>query len=120
MKEEVKNWMKIAREDYNTAKANFEIKKYRFASYLCQQAIEKALKALLIKKTGKIIKIHDLVRLGKEVGIEEKFFDSLEKISYVYIDSRYPDIPHREYNQEEADEDIKIAEEILKWIEENL
>ena len=35
--------------------------------FLCQQAIEKAFKALLLKRTGEIRKTHDLVILGKNL-----------------------------------------------------
>ena len=120
MKEEVKKWMEIAEEDFETAKANFEIKKYRFASYLCQQSTEKALKAYSLEKTGKIIKIHDLIELGKIVGVEEKFLNHLDKLTHVYIESRYPDITQRDYTSDETKEDIKIAEEILLWVKKNI
>ncbi len=120
MKEEVKRWIKLAEEDFETAKANFEIKKYRFASYLCQQTVEKSLKALLLKKTGKIIKIHDLVELGKLVGMEERFFNYIDKLTHIYLESRYPDAPEMSYTSDETKEDIKIAQEILKWAKENI
>lgn len=120
MKEEIKKWIKLAKEDFETAKANLKIKKYRFASYLCQQAAEKALKALLLKKTGKIIRIHDLVELGKKAGIEEKFLDSLDRLTHTYIESRYPDIPHGKYTLNETKEDVKTAKEIIKWVKDNI
>ena len=120
MKEEIKKWIKLSEEDFKTAKANLNIKKYRFASYLCQQAAEKSLKALLLKKTGKIIKIHDLVELGKKVEIEEKFLESLDKLTHTYIESRYPDIPRDKYTIDETKEDIKTTKEIIKWVKENI
>ena len=120
MKEEVEKWIKLSEEDFATAKANLKIKKYRFASYLCQQAAEKALKALLLKKTGKIIKIHDLVKLGKKVEIEEKFLESLDKLTHTYVESRYPDTPQGKYTIDETKEDIKIAKGVIKWVKQNI
>lgn len=120
MKEETKRWIKQSEEDLDTAKAIFKIKKYKFASYLCQQSAEKALKALLIEKNKQIIRIHDLVELGKKVNIEKEFLDSLEKLTYVYIDSRYPDIPQKEYTSKETKGDIRIAEEVLEWVKKKI
>ena len=116
MKEETKGWINLAEEDFATAKANFKIKKYKFASYLCQQSAEKALKALLIEKTDKFPKIHDLVELGKLSNIEEKLLKELEKLTYVYIEARYSDVSKDRYTSKETQEDLKIAREVLEWI----
>ncbi|MBS3052820.1 MAG: HEPN domain-containing protein [Candidatus Aenigmarchaeota archaeon] len=120
MENEIDRWIKRSEEDFETAKANFKIRKYRFASFLCQQAVEKALKALLLKKTKKIIRIHDLVELGKRVDIENNYYDSLEKLTYVYVDSRYPDTSDKDYTLQETKEDLKIAEEVIKWIKKKI
>ncbi len=116
MKDETKKWIKLAEEDFATAKANFEIKKYKFASYLCQQTVEKALKALLIEETNKFPKIHDLVELGKLLGIKKEFLKKLEKLTYVYIESRYSDVSEDKYTSKETQEDLKIAKEVLEWV----
>ena len=73
MKEEIKRWIKMAKDDFDSAEANFKIKKYYVCVLLCQQSIEKALKAVLLKKTGKIIKVHDLYLLGEKVDLPDPF-----------------------------------------------
>ncbi len=57
MRKEIENWWRQAEEDFDTAKFNFRGGKHKYADFLCQQAVEKAFKALLLKKTGKIRKI---------------------------------------------------------------
>lgn len=57
MKEEVKRWLKKAKQDLDSAKYNYEGKKYDVSAFLCQQSSEKALKALLLEKSGQLRKI---------------------------------------------------------------
>ena len=119
MKEEIKKWMEQAREDYSTAKFNFEGKKYKSAAFWCQQCIEKAMKALLIKKTNNFPKIHDLTRLAKLNNAPIKIIELCAKINPAYIASRYPDSP-KKYTEEECEQIIKYCEEVLAWTEKNL
>jgi len=62
--EEVKRWWKKAVDDLEKAEILYKNKKYDGTVFYCQQAVEKGLKALQLKKTKKIKKIHDLVELG--------------------------------------------------------
>ncbi len=106
MQEEVKKWMGQAREDCGTAKFNFEGKKYKSAAFWCQQSVEKALKALLIKKTNNFSKIHDLTRLAKLNNAQIKIIELCAKINPAYISSRYPDSP-KKYTGGECKQIIK-------------
>ena len=120
MKEEAKRLMNKAEDDLRKGKDNFRIKNYDLASFLCQQAVEKSFKAILIEKTGKFPKIHDLVKLGKIIKINEGLLGECEILNPVYIETRYPDISKERYTSKESEKDIKIAEKILKWIKENI
>jgi HEPN domain-containing protein len=87
---------------------------------LRQQCAEKALKAVLFERTDEIMKIHDLVRLGKELNIDEEMLGDCERLTFVYIESRYPGVGDQEYTAKETEEDLRLAEAILKWAEKNL
>lgn len=117
---EAKKWLEQAEEDLETAKYTFNGKKYKAASFWCQQCAEKALKSFLINKNKEMPKIHDLVKLGKIVNLDKELLDKCEKLTYVYIESRYPDVIQSKYNPKETEDDIKIAGEVLKWIKENI
>ena len=119
MKEEVKKWMEQAKEDHDTAKFNFEGKKYKSAAFWCQQSIEKALKALLIKKTNSFPKIHDLTRLAKLNKAPITIIELCAKINPAYIASRYPDSPNK-YTKVECKKIMSYSEEVLQWIKKNL
>jgi len=116
MKEEISRWIKQAKEDFETARYLFEGKKYKQASFFCQQSCEKALKSELLKKENKIPKIHDLVVLANKLRIPEPMKRALERITNVYVDTRYPDTVTKDYTKEEVEEDLKDTEEILKWL----
>lgn len=115
MREEVKRWLDKSKDDLRKAKDNFKIGNYDLASFLSQQAAEKALKSLLIERTKTFPKIHDLVRLGKLLKIDDSLLKDCEKLTFVYIETRYPDISNRKYTEKESEEDIKIAEKIIIW-----
>ena len=120
MKEVVKNWIEQSKRDLDTAKYNFEGGKYEFAVFLCQQSIEKALKALSIKKTGKFRKIHDIVLLGKELNLPENLINYCKEVAPAYTYTRYPDVTHVTNLKDISKKFIKYAEENLKWVEKQL
>jgi len=120
MKEEVKKWINKAKEDFDTAKYNLDGGKTNAGVFFLQQAAEKSLKAFLIKRDNKFPKIHDLIKLGKLAGVDKELLKGCEKLSFVYTETRYPDTGNEDYSNEEIEEYIKIAEDILKWVEEKL
>ena len=120
MKEEVKRWIEQAEEDYDNAKFNFNGKKYRVAAFLCQQSAEKSLKALLLKQKGEIRKIHDLVELGKNAGIEESLLGDLKQLTLAYIYSRYPDVEESFNLNGKLPYFLNVSKEVLKWVKQKL
>ena len=116
MGEETKKWIEKAKDDLRKAKDNFKMRNYDLTSFLCQQSVEKSLKAVLIEKTKNFPRIHDLVRLGELVKLDKKLLEYCEKLSPVYIETRYPNVSEEDYTQEESGEDIKFAEKIIEWI----
>lgn len=89
-------WLEIAEEDLDSAEYSFQGKKYLWAMVMCQQAIEKILKALYVKKIGKIPeKTHNLVKLCRDTGIIEELSEEnielMEKLLFYYFGTRYPE-----------------------------
>ncbi len=75
MKEDAERWLRQAKEDLRAAQYNFYGKKYKVAAFLCQQSAEKALKALLIKKTNEFPKIHDLMKLARLLNCPDNILE---------------------------------------------
>ncbi|MBI2666570.1 HEPN domain-containing protein [Candidatus Woesearchaeota archaeon] len=120
MKEEVKDWWDKAVDDLEKAHILAKNKKYDGAIFYSQQAVEKALKALLIKEKNKLKKIHDLVELGKEANVPEIFLKYCKVLTMAYIYSRYPGVPKEESLDQIAIDFMRYAQEILTWIEKKL
>lgn len=120
MEKAVTRWFEQAKDDLGAAQYNFEGKKYKLAAFMCQQSAEKALKAVLLSKTGKIRKIHDLVELGKNVDLPSELLNSCKELTLAYIYSRYPDIKEVKNLNKIVKKFLKVAEDILKWARKQL
>jgi HEPN domain-containing protein len=87
-------WLELARYDLGTAKAVLETKRFVYVLVMCQQAIEKTLKALYTKLYGEIPpRIHNLVELSErcEVELTPEQEDRLRQLDFYYIGARYPE-----------------------------
>lgn len=93
MKEEAKGWLQKAEEDLDAAKYNFEGAKYAVSIFLCQQAAEKALKAVVLERKNELIKTHDLVLLAKNVKAPKEIAEHAKDLTLAYTYTRYPDVP---------------------------
>jgi len=120
-------WIERAEYDLETAKAMQQTGRYLYVGFMCQQTVEKALKAVIAKRGVFPPKIHDLVRLA-ELGHlngmlnndQNHFLDELYPLS---IEARYPS--HKEMltqtlNEHTCAEYIKKTEAMLQWIKEKL
>jgi len=113
-------WIKYAEEDLEFAKYSFGIGKHRYACYFSQQAVEKLLKAFLIKNKIKIPKTHDILELlDKCIEIDKDFEElnklDLEKLSLFYTMTRYPEFEY-EVTEEDARESIEIANKVREFV----
>lgn len=88
------HWMEQALYDIDTAKSLLESNKLPYVLFMCQQAIEKALKSLIAKATNEMPpRIHNLSRLAGLVEVEfsEERLNFFREVSSYYIKSRYPE-----------------------------
>lgn len=121
MKEEVKRWWNLAEKDLDAAHYNFEGKKYYVTIFLCEQAVEKAFKALWLKeKKSEIPKIHNLLFFLKELNLPQSFKTTCEDLTGAYITSRYSADIVSSFSKTDTKTLLKNTKEIIKWIEEKL
>lgn len=117
-------WLKMGKEDLDSANVNFENGKYYVCSYLCHQCIEKALKALSIKKNAEFTRTHDLFYLAKNVDLPKELIKFCEYLSLIFIETKYgTDIggtPSEIFGKVDSEKHLKYAMEVLGWIEENI
>ncbi len=124
MRKEVENWFKQAKKDLEAAEKNLKIKEYYITAFLSHQAAEKALKAYILFKKRVPAEGHSLIFLARLANVPKRFLPFLRKLSPQYFISRYPDIveetPYELYDESQAKELLKIAKEVIEWIEKRL
>jgi HEPN domain-containing protein len=90
---DVKSWVDASRYDLATARALLKSRRYLYVLFMCQQAIEKILKACATMKTEDFPpRIHNLARLAELAVLDmtEEERRLLERLSLYYLQSRYP------------------------------
>lgn len=84
-----------------------------------QQAVEKALKSLVIEKSLPFKKTHSIAEL-KAIGLTE---DECDFIDSIYLPTKYPigsELPFFEPGKEICERPISLAERVLKEVKQKL
>ncbi|MEK7398467.1 MAG: HEPN domain-containing protein [Candidatus Poribacteria bacterium] len=114
-----REWINRAYSDLAIAKAVIDKAYIEDLCYHTQQAVEKAVKALLLKYDVEFPYVHNiaqLLTLLEEVGQEiPEFIRESEKLTRFAVFVRYPGItPIKRLEYEQA---IVIAENVVQWAE---
>lgn len=121
MRKEVQDWWKQATRDLESAEKNLRLEEYHLTAFLCQQSVEKALKALYMHKLKELPgATHSLIFLGRSVGIPANYYSALRKLTPDFVIARYPNAaqtsPYELYDEEIARERLKMAREVVDWV----
>ncbi|MFQ6129761.1 MAG: HEPN domain-containing protein [Candidatus Hadarchaeaceae archaeon] len=119
MRGEVKNWWKSGKNDLETARYNLNGNRLDAAAFFAQQAAEKVLKALQIKKLGKFERTHDLILLAKSVDAPMEVIQLCELIAPFYTVTRYPDVLVS-YDKRKVSSVVEASEKVGEWVGRNL
>jgi len=117
-----KHWMEQARYDLDTARAMFDSGRYLYVLFCCQQAVEKAFKAIIVRRTDDFPpRLHNLLRLAEIAGIkmEPDRGDFLGELSGYYIQTRYPEEIEslaQTLDREIAQDALDKTEEVIEWL----
>lgn len=114
----VADWLAKAEVDLKCAKILLEHEGgNEVVAFHCQQAIEKALKAIILYLYATLESGHSLLYLCKKVITKISQFDKHLNgcifVNQYYIETRYPNENSIIVSKEEANNCIKIAENIL-------
>ncbi|MEW6189669.1 MAG: HEPN domain-containing protein [Actinomycetota bacterium] len=121
----VKHWLEKSAEDLATAKTLLEAGHFTWCAFICQQALEKCLKAGYVKREGKIPPfIHKLERLCSILKLypPDDILNSIIEIDKYYIATRYP--AYKEAvnisSEKEAYKIYRKTEEAYQWLKQAL
>jgi HEPN domain-containing protein len=94
MKDETRKWLEYAEENLKSSQVLFESSLFNPCLQNIQQAIEKALKALMVEHSIKVLKSHnisEIVRLLNQHNIQVDISkEDCELFDSVYLPSKYP------------------------------
>jgi len=122
MEEDIRYWVDLAKYDLKTADAMLKSRRYLYVLFTCQQAIEKMLKALVVKVNQEFPpRTHDLLRLAQitRINVSDEQRELLGKLSFYYIETRYPEEVYeisRSISRKIASEYLNRTEEIFTWL----
>lgn len=123
MEKIVEHWIERAEYDLGTAKAMLDTARYLYVGYMCQQAVEKLLKAIIAKQNKENLPIHNLSRLAEVAGIrndlDTEHFNFLAELTPYCIETRYGDYKEslsEIINKGTAKEVYKKTREIFEWL----
>jgi len=124
------DWLREAEDDLSAARDLMRLGRYSKACFFAQQAAEKALKALLMRRAGVFEITHSVVRLlevASEHGLRvpDELFRRAEALDRLYVPTRYPSVwphgpPHVHYGEEDARRAVEDAEEVLRFVGEQI
>lgn len=119
-------WLRQAEYDLAQARKSLADGAFAYAAFFSEQSAQKSLKAFLFKSGKRTVPIHSIAELAREAGTIEPSFAALvergTRLDRHYLASRYPDalpepaVPFESYLKEEAEESVRIAEEIFKEV----
>jgi len=126
MKNEIAYWIEHAQYDLDTAEAMLRSGRYLYVTFMCQQAIEKQLKALIIMlKSIAPPFSHNLRRLSEIAGIDEKMTEQqinfLDDLTPFCVAARYPAYKSKMASIATREVSIKYLQqtkELFAWLKE--
>ncbi len=123
MTDKVLYWLEIADYDLDTARDMLKAKRYVYVGFMCHQAVEKAMKAVVASTGVFPPKIHNLKALAEKAGCLAKM--SPEQIAFLVdltpmnLETRCPEEKKKIYDLLTASyskEILRKTEEFLCWI----
>jgi HEPN domain-containing protein len=120
---QVDYWKADALSTWDDARYLIKDKRITLGLFAVHLALEKMLKAQVIKETGAVApKIHDLVRLAQigKLNLAQEKIDFLSRMNFYVIQGRYLGINFPLPSQKIANEYLQTAKELIEWLAKQL
>lgn len=121
LKEKIDFWQQRAKEDFQVAEQQLDLKNFVWCLFFCHLALEKALKARVMATTkAEPPYLHDLLVLAQlaKLDLNEKVIADLRTITSFNLETRYEDYKQRlrkQANEDFTKQYLKVTQELLKW-----
>jgi len=116
-------WIDRVAYDIDTAKAMLQTGRLIYAIFMCQQSLEKCLKALLAYEDKEIVPIHNLRRLAEQASVIQELDDpTLVRLDFLLsysINARYKeDLKQlsKGITESVVQDFIQFSEGLITWL----
>jgi HEPN domain-containing protein len=126
MQKSVKEWIDVSKYDLETAKAMLNTERYLYVAFMCQQALEKILKAIYVQEKNELApRTHNLLYIVDvlALNISDQDKELLSQLNQFYIETRYPGERielAKEVNKVKAEEILTKTQETWKCLRQKL
>jgi len=118
----VEHWIERSQYDLDTAKVMLETGRYLYVAYMCQQTVEKLLKAIIAQLGKENFPIHNLNRLAEIAAVSNELtseqFNFFAELTPYHIEARYGDYKEslsEIIDKKKAQQVYQKTVEIHKW-----
>lgn len=124
--ERIDYWVDIAEYDLITARAMLETGRHLYVVFMCQQAIEKIIKAIYIQKYDvEPPRSHNLAYVFNKLNLSasEQIIELFTMLTAYYIETRYPTYKERlstVMTREKAEQYFERTQEAFRWLKSQL
>lgn len=124
--EKIEHWIDIAEYDLETAAAMQQSGRYLYTVFMCQQALEKLLKAIHIHQKGdEAPRTHNLSFLFELLDLPQssQYLETMTKLNAYYIKGRYPMYKQKLsklLDKETSQTYLNDTQEIFQWLKSQL
>ncbi|MBI3927216.1 MAG: HEPN domain-containing protein [Armatimonadetes bacterium] len=128
MRDASAQWLKTAERDLKTARALMPEDMFEHVAFHCQQAAEKAIKALWVEQ-GELPRTHSGLEMlsglkTRGLAVPGELFVEVRRLDRCFIDSRYPNGvgagPDELYDQAAAEELLVCCRSVMEFVKSNL
>ncbi len=116
-------WLERVNYDMDTAEAMYATKRYIYAVFMCQQALEKCFKALMAFKGIGILPVHNLRRLAEMTGVvsgmSKEELKKMDFLSQYYLNARYKEDVEEllfQITDDIAKDFLSFSKEKVQWL----
>jgi len=112
------DWLRQAIDDLAWAADTLRGGRFAQACFVCQQAAEKALKAIAFARGFDRVRGHSILKVAKALGIDGEIEAAARKLDLYYMTTRYPDAlpsgaPFEFFDKSQAEDALRLATAIV-------
>lgn len=114
-----RDWRRQAEDDLRFARSAAREGFYAQCCFICLQAAEKALQAVLYARGAKAVWTHSVVRLCERLDLDGRLREAGGRLDQYYVSGRYPDAlpsgaPFEVFTRKQAEEALRLAASVLR------